>query len=193
MILKNTHDFKKIEGRYINLREAEISDSEFILSLRTDEKKSRYIHQTDSDLNKQIKYMKRYKTLENEWYYIIENKQGKSLGTNSIYPYPKYDEWTSNYQNFTLGTGRWLTSNETNSFESIESDILIKQVFFEEFNLDFTPMMIHKDNISVLKFHQNWGAQIIGFCDKEQQHLLILTKENYIKNKNKFSNYIYRK
>lgn len=193
MILKNTHDFKKIEGRYINLREAEISDSEFILSLRTDEKKSRYIHQTDSDLNKQIEYMKRYKTLENEWYYIIENKYGEPLGTDSICIQNKYDVWKNNYGNHILGTGRWLMSNNANSLESIETDFLVKKIFFEDFNMEYMPMMTHKDNKNVLSLHKNYGAQIVGFCDKEQQFLLILTKENYIKNKNKFTNYIYRK
>ena len=48
--MKNTHNFPKIEGKYVNLREAEISDSAFILNLRTHAKKSRFIHKTDNDL-----------------------------------------------------------------------------------------------------------------------------------------------
>ena len=32
---KNTHDFKPIEGKYVNLREVTIDDAAFILQLRT--------------------------------------------------------------------------------------------------------------------------------------------------------------
>lgn len=179
----NNHDFKKIEGKYINLREAEISDSEFILSLRTDEKKSRYIHQTDSDLNKQIEYMKRYKTLKNEWYYIIENKHNKSLGTISIYPHKN----TTQYE---YEIGRWLMSNESNVFESIESDLLVKKIFFEEFNFISTPITVHKNNTNVIKFHNSWNAKKISTYD--DFYILELTREIYLQNKDKFYSFIYR-
>lgn len=68
----NTHNFEKIQGKYINLREAQIEDSAFILSLRTDPNKSQFLNKTENSLEKQEAYMRRYKTLDNEWYYIIE-------------------------------------------------------------------------------------------------------------------------
>ena len=42
----NTHNFEKIQGKYINLREAQIEDSAFILSLRTDPNKSQFLNKT---------------------------------------------------------------------------------------------------------------------------------------------------
>ena len=67
---------KFISGKNINLRDVEISDAPFILRLRTNEQKSRFLHKTDADLQKQIDYINRYKTLQEEWYFVIENKQG---------------------------------------------------------------------------------------------------------------------
>lgn len=197
--MKNTHDFPKIEGKYVNLREAEIDDSEFILNLRTDPDKAKYIHSTDPDLGKQIQYMKRYKTLDNDWYFIIEDKNGASIGTNAVYPYPIFTEnWRDkvasihyNEEVGVMGTGRWLMVNNLNPVMGMESDILIKDFFFNVLNLPFTPMLIHKENLSVLKFHQTWGAKIIGWREDIKQHMLELTKEDYLKTKTVFERMVY--
>lgn len=193
-MLKNTHDFKPLEGKYVNLREAEVEDAAFILALRTDPKKSRFIHQTDPDLQKQIEYMKHYKTLEDEWYFIIENKQHEPLGTNSVYPYPPLTkEWisTENPEKGILGPGRWLIKDGANPMESIESDYLIKLFFFETLNLNDLPMMIHEDNKTVLNFHKKWGVKIIGYEEKIKHHLLMMQKSDFEKNRRFFETFIY--
>lgn len=41
---KNTHDFKPIEGKYVNLREVTIDDAAFILQLRTTGKAVKFLH-----------------------------------------------------------------------------------------------------------------------------------------------------
>ena len=74
-----------INGRYVNLRDVELSDATFILALRTNEKKAKFLSKTENNLDKQVNYLKRYKQLENEWYFIIENKKHEPLGTVSIY------------------------------------------------------------------------------------------------------------
>ena len=76
---------KYIEGKYINLRDVKEEDAEFILSLRTSEKKSRFLHKTQYDIDKQVSYIRHYKTLDNEWYFIIEDKKQVPLGTVRIY------------------------------------------------------------------------------------------------------------
>lgn len=193
-MIKNTHDFKPIEGKYVNLREAEIEDSEFILSLRTDPKKSRFINKTDSDLQKQIEYMKRYKTFSDEWYFIIENKKNESIGTQRIYPYPKIaDCWinSENPSNGIYGPGSWLLKDGISPMESIESDYLVKKFFFKTLCLPIHPMMIHESNKTVLSFHQRWGAKIFGYDVASKHHLLNLTKEDFERNKDYFENFLY--
>lgn len=199
--MKNDHNYPKIEGKYVNLREAEVEDSKFILDLRTDPEKAKFIHSTDPDLNKQIEYMKRYKTLDNEWYFIVEDKTGEPIGTISIYPYPVYiegwldEEASKHYKKEVgvLGTGRWLMKSGLNPLWGIESDALVKDFFFNVLNLPFIPMIIHKDNNSVLNFQQKWGTRIIGWREDISHHMLELTREDYLKNKHFFERMVYGK
>lgn len=194
--MSKTPNTKFIEGKYINLREVREEDSEFILELRCNEKKSRYINKTEYNIEKQRNYIKKYLTLENEWYFIIEDKNGKPLGTNSVYPYPILDECWRDSQNpeiGVLGTGRWLLIDGLTPLIGLESDCIIKQFFFETLKRPFTPMMIHEDNIQVLKFHQKWGAKIFGYAPEIKHHLLNLTVEDYNKNRGFFERMIYGK
>ena len=66
----NDHTFQPLEGKYVNLREVRMDDATFILSLRCDPKKSRFLHKTENNLAKQIAYLEHYFTLDNEWYFI---------------------------------------------------------------------------------------------------------------------------
>ncbi|MCX2717896.1 hypothetical protein OQH61_09140 [Helicobacter sp. MIT 21-1697] len=182
----NTHNFPKIEGRYINLREAEVSDSAFILSLRIDKKKSQYIHKTQNSLHNQIAYMNRYKSLENEWYFIIEDKQGNALGTNSIYP--TYNQFVLDSKLCFYEIGRWIMSDEASFLQVLESDLLTKQVFFETYKLDDKNVFTtNPKNMSVLNYHLKFGALKVGFDEKEGLEILLLTQQDYQKHKSKMT------
>jgi hypothetical protein len=182
----NTHNFPKIEGRYINLREAEVSDSAFILSLRTDKKKAQYIHKTQNNLQNQIAYMNRYKSLENEWYFIVEDKQGKSLGTNSIYP--TYNQFVLDSHLCFYEIGRWIMSDEASFLQVLESDLLTKQAFFEIYKLDDKNVFTtNPKNTRVLNYHLKFGALKAGFDEKEGLEILLLTQQDYQKHKPKMT------
>ena len=53
-----------IEGKYINLRDVELSDAEFIVNIRTDAKKTRFLHPTSGDVQQQVEYLKKYNLYE---------------------------------------------------------------------------------------------------------------------------------
>lgn len=189
-----------IEGKFVNFREVEVSDAKFILELRINPKKDRYINKIENNLQKQIDYIKHYKTLQNEWYYIVERKDGTPLGTNSIYPYPIFTEQWKDTKGYViddsqgmLSPGRWVMSDESSVLESLESDYLIKKLFFEHFPYDFAAQIVHKDNTRVLNFHKNWGSVEIGFEDSIDHIMLNFYKENFLKNKSKFERMLYGK
>lgn len=188
MILNN-HDVA-ISGVNINLREANVEDSEFILKLRTNPKKSMYINQTDDDINKQIEYMKRYKTISDEWYFIVEDKNNKPLGTHSVHKQPIL---CKRWENNNLGIGRWIMDDSANIYQSIESDFLIKKFAFETLGLELLPMIVHKDNESVLKFHKRWGAEIIGYSEEIKHYLMEFKKDTFYNSINIFSRYFINK
>ena len=60
-------ELSALNGKYVTLREVRLEDAEFILNLRCDEKKAKYLHKTPNDIKKQIEYIKNYFFLKNEW------------------------------------------------------------------------------------------------------------------------------
>lgn len=167
---------EKLKGRYVNLREVEISDAAFILSLRTDEKKSRFLHKTENNLQKQIDYIAHYKTLDNEWYFIIENKKGEPLGTVRIY--------NVNPPNFTGGS--WLMKKEALPEETIEGDLILKEYSFEVLGFEKSCFDVRKENKKVVRYHKICGAKIVE--ENEIDYFLELTKEDYRNSKEKLYN-----
>lgn len=171
---------EKLQGRYVNLREVRVEDAEFILSLRTDEKKSKYLHKTDNDLAKQIRYIERYKSLNNEYYFIIENKELLPLGTLRI----------SNIKGTDFTAGSWLMIDNATSEESIEGEYLLKRYAFEVLNLEKNYFDVRKGNKRVLNFHKMYGASVIN--EDDENYYFELTKENFLINSQKFLKMIYQ-
>ncbi len=168
-MIKNTHDFKPLEGKYVNLREVEIDDAAFILSLRCDEKKARFLHKTENNLEKQIEYLKRYKTLDNEWYFIIENKRHEPLGTTRIYNVCG-NQYTS---------GSWLMKDGSLPEETLEGALLTGQMAYEVLGFEKDCFDVRKGNKKVIRFHLSGGAKIVG--EDEDNYYFEKTKENYLK------------
>lgn len=77
-----------LEGKLINLRLVEEKDANFILNLRNNKELSKFISSTNIKLEEQIKWIKDYKIRENkkeEFYFIVETKDGTPCGTVRIY------------------------------------------------------------------------------------------------------------
>lgn len=163
-----------LQGINVNLREVELDDAAFILTLRTDEKKSRFIHQTENNLEKQIEYLKRYKQLDSEYYFIVERKDGQPLGTERLY----------DIHETVCTPGSWLMSDEATPAEVLESDILLKEFAFEYLGMQKLSFDVRKRNKSVVKHHKNWGSKIVG--ESEIDYFFMLDKDIYEKNKAQF-------
>jgi len=172
--IKNTHDFKPLEGKYVNLREVELDDAAFILALRCDEKKSRFLHKTENNLQKQIDYLKRYKTLDNEWYFIIENKQHEPLGTSRIYDV-KEKQYTG---------GSWLMKDGSLPEEAIEGALLAREMAFERIGFEKDCFNVSKGNNKVIRFHKLSGAKVVA--ENDIDYFFEITRETYNQHKKLF-------
>ena len=159
---------EKLIGQFVNLKEADIEDAEFILQLRCDEKKSKYLHKTENDIEKQINYLKRYKEKKDEWYFIVLNKAGKKLGTNRIYDL-KQDSFT---------TGSWIMMDGCLSEEIFESDYLVRMYGFEILGFDKTHLDVMKENKKVIAYHKMLGAKV--YDEDEESVYLEIFKKDYI-------------
>ena len=76
----------------IILSPVQISDAEYILSLRLNEKLNRFVSSVENSLTKQQQWIFEYKEREKkgiEYYFIIRDLSGNSLGTARVYGFKK--------------------------------------------------------------------------------------------------------
>ncbi|MDR0822454.1 MAG: GNAT family N-acetyltransferase [Endomicrobium sp.] len=158
---------KFISGININLRDVKVSDAEFILALRTNEDKNKFLHKTDNDLNKQIDYINAYKEKINEWYFLIETKDKKQIGTIRIYDVIGDD----------FCWGSWLITNEALITAALESALLIYEYAFYTLGFNRVHFDVRKGNEKVAAFHKSFGAKIMKESDTD--YFFTYSKEDY--------------
>jgi hypothetical protein len=138
---------KKIIGNNLIFKNATIEDAAFILELRTDSKKSKYISKTPNDLEHQIKWLEKYEIDNEQIYFIILNKNYEKVGTIRLYEKNRFSFWW----------GSWILKDGVPSIFAIESVLII---YHFALSLGFKKAIfnIRKDNRSVWKFHEIFGA-----------------------------------
>lgn len=146
---------EKLQGKYVNLREVTVDDAEFILSLRCDPKKSRYLNPTEYNIPKQQEYIRNYLKKDDEWYFIVENKNHKPLGTERIYGV-KGNQFTS---------GSWLMIDDVQLEEVMEGGFLLRNYAFNVLGFEKDYFDVRKDNKKVVRHHKSYGAKIVGESD----------------------------
>lgn len=158
-----------LKGTYVNLREVTLEDAEFILMLRCDEKKSRFLHKTENNLEKQIEYLKKYFEKDDEWYFIIERKSGERIGTIRIYDL-RPDSFCS---------GSWIMIDGVSTAECFESTYITYKYGFKILGFEKQHIDVRKENKGVLKFHKTLGAVPTG--ETELSYLFEYRKDDYMK------------
>ena len=159
---------EKLIGKYVTLREVTVDDAEFILSLRCDENKSKFLHKTEYNLENQIAYIKKYFEIPDEWYFIIENKECEKIGTYRIY----------DVQGDSFCIGRWLMIDGVSPAESFESDWLLRMYGFDVLGFKKIHFDVRKGNKKVIAFHKMVGARITG--ETELDWLWEITRDEYV-------------
>lgn len=168
----------EIEKYGIHCRLVNEKDADFIVKLRTDEKRRKYIHSTDSDVNAQIQWIREYKQREakGEEYYFIYDINGMPFGVNRIYNIAA-DHCTE---------GSWVCLPLEDSSKTIASALIIRDLIFEFFQFDYDLFNVSIGNNKVKKFHKISGANIIG--QNEEEFYFQLQKDSYFTNRDWFIN-----
>lgn len=173
----------------LHVRFVNVEDAEFILSLRTDSIKKRYIGKTDDTLESQITWISGYKQREAEGtdYYFLYTFQGKPAGVNRIY----------NIEGDHFIHGSWVFSNDVPPFCSLAASIIAREIAFDVLGLEeeVDTSGIHKDNKNVLEVSRILGVEFTGVRKSPEGDFLtsILTKRNFENNKNKIIKIIPKK
>jgi hypothetical protein len=178
---KLSSDFT-LERYGVQVRLANENDSEFILSLRTNEKLSRFLHSTDNDLQKQISWMKEYKKREREGkdYYFIFSKDGKPLGLERLYDI-EGDHFTH---------GSLIFSEEAPFGTSILSDIITREIAFNDLGFLHNYFDVRKKNVNVRNYHLKYKPSLI--YEDDDNYYYVLEKDNFEKNKHLYLNLFFK-
>jgi hypothetical protein len=137
----------------LTFRLVEESDAQFILSLRTNKERARYLSATDDNLQKQTEWIKAYKQREaerKEYYVLFEDDNRQPLGVFRLYDITD--------ENFTSGS--WLIKPGCDEFVGLKSDLFIGFFANEILKLGDCFFDVRKDNKKVLRYHKMYAKVI---------------------------------
>jgi len=150
---------KQVTGKTLVFRDANPLDAEFIHALRIDSGLSQHLSSIDPELSSQEVWLADYKVRVDQAYFIIENKEGKSLGTVRFY----------DVQGNSFCWGSWILKNGAPKYAAIESALMVYSYAIDYLGFRQSHFDVRKGNESVWRFHERFGAERIG--ETEQNYL----------------------
>jgi RimJ/RimL family protein N-acetyltransferase len=139
-----------ITGKHIDLRQANLEDAAFILSLRTDATLNIHMNPVADDLDAQRAWMKS-QDKPNNFYFIILDKSAQSCGTLRLY---------DGGADFFHGAS-WILKKGAPFFASIESFYRVFDFGFEYFGCPICYFTATKANTSLVQFYERMKAERI--------------------------------
>lgn len=134
-------------GKTLNFRNAMVDDAAFILSLRTDAEKSRYLSAVSGELAAQQAWLERYAEADDQTYFIIEY-QDESIGTVRLYD-PQGDSFC---------WGSWILKNSRPNHAAMESALMVYAYAVDHLGFAAAHFDVRKGNERVWQFHERFGA-----------------------------------
>jgi len=145
---------RRVQGKTLMFHDADSSDAAFILSLRTDDRKSMYLTQTPPDLSRQIEWLDEYASKIDQTYFIIKSLAGEQLGTVRLYD-PRVE-------NFSFCWGSWILKESAPMSAAIESALMVYAYAIDHLGFRQAHFDVRKGNESVWRFHERFGAERTG-------------------------------
>lgn len=175
--MKNDHVLK---GKSILLRSVNVNDAKFILQLRLDDKKNKFLNKVNNSLTEQEKWIKNQRNRKNDYYFIIEQLDGQRVGTIGLYDI--------DFEKGTFNWGRWIIIDNALPTTIIESSYLIYNFGFLILNLSRAMSDVRLGNFKVINFHISYGAKIYKIDSKNAYY--IFDKEQFNNFINKYKRFI---
>lgn len=152
---------KRVMGRTLSFRDATVADAAFILSLRTDENKSRYLSAVSADINAQQTWLKNYEDSQDQAYFIIEYLD-EPIGTVRLY----------DAQQHSFCWGSWILKDSKPSQAAMESALMVYSYAVAALGFQASHFDVRKGNERVWRFHERFGAQRIAETDLDYSYTL---------------------
>lgn len=138
----------KVTGKSLVFRNASVADAEFIISLRTDEEKSRYLSYTSPDVQMQREWLQKYAHVDDQAYFIIESISGEPLGTIRLYD-PRGESFC---------WGSWILKSGRPSGAATESALMVYSYAVDHLGFRAAHFDVRRGNEKVWQFHERFGA-----------------------------------
>ena len=147
-----------LEKYGLKVRLVNENDAEFIVSLRSNPDKTKYMITLDNEVESQIRWIHEYKKREKEgldYYLIYSNSEDKLLGLNRI-SHVDYNERTAK-------TSSWITVDGLIN-EAFKMSMIQNEIAFNIIGIETTWCDVHKKNHSVTRFFKmfNYKFKDIG-------------------------------
>jgi RimJ/RimL family protein N-acetyltransferase len=140
----------QITGYGIRLRPVEVADAGFIVNLRNLPQAVGTIGDTSPDHGAQERWIEAYWERPDDYYFIVETCNGKSIGTIAIY----------DVVNGTGEWGRWIIL--PGIMAALSSAILVYDLAFSVLELRELRGCVVSDNTRVISFHRKCGMRETG-------------------------------
>ena len=151
-------------GKTLAFRCAAVEDASFILSLRTNVEKSRYLSPVSSRLSDQQTWLERYTHSEDQSYFIIEYCY-EPIGTVRLY----------DAQNDSFCWGSWILQNGLPRHVAIESALMVYAYAVDHLGFSAAHFDVRKGNQRVWQFHERFGAVRTGETELDYLYRLDLS------------------
>jgi RimJ/RimL family protein N-acetyltransferase len=152
-----------VRGETLEFRDACESDAEFILSLRTDDKKSRFLSATKNDLEAQKAWLAQYAAAEDQAYFIIAFN-GEPIGTVRLY----------DAQQESFCWGSWILKDGRPRQAAMESALMVYAYAVNCLGFKGSHFDVRKGNERVWQFHERFGAQRVSETELDYFYYLSL-------------------
>jgi len=166
-----------IQGHKISFADATVNDAKFILSLRTDDQKSRFLSKTNADIIAQKQWLEAYAKDSSQAYFIINDYNGDKIGTVRLY----------DIQESSFCWGSWILADNAPVHASIESALIVYS-YALGLGFDQAHFSVRKENVSVFRFHERFGA--IKISENNEDYFYTIDKDSIKKSLNKYSKYL---
>lgn len=140
-----------MRGKTLIFRDATENDAEFILNLRTDEKKGRFLTATSNKLEAQQTWLRDYAASTGQAYFIIK-REDQAIGTVRLYD--------ARGKSFCWGS--WIIADGQPSHVAIESALMVYAYALDQLGFEQAHFGVRKANENVWTFHERFGAKRVG-------------------------------
>jgi RimJ/RimL family protein N-acetyltransferase len=143
------HDLS-ICGEAFRLRPVQPDDAAFIVDLRSDRERTKFLHPISGLIEDQKAYLDQYFRRHDDYYFIVDSLlDGKPQGTISIYNIDR-EKWSGEF-------GRWILT--PGSLAAVESALLLYTIAFNALKLEMVFTRTIASNDKVVSFHQSCGLK----------------------------------